>query len=414
VVNPTVAVRSSPLRLPAFRRVAVSYLINELGNGIGEIALAILVFDRTRSPLATAAMFVALRAFPAVLAPLLAARLEISSARHVLAGLYLAEGAVFAAIALLARSFSLPVVLVLCSLDGILAVTARALVRSANASLLADAGLLRQGNAIMSAFGNIGASFGPALAGVLVAAAGAGVALGADAASFGVATAILFGARELPIVSDHTATTAQRLRAGLGEAWKRPDVRGLLIVGGLGMLFGTVVIPIEVVFAKRTLHAGDAGYGFLIGAWAIGMVAGSAAFAAAGRVRLNMVLAGGIVLIALGYLGLALAPDLLVACGFSALGGVGNTMWVTSVATGLQERVTPTARSSVLAVLGSIYQVAPAVGYTAGGIIVSLGSPRTAYAVAAAGVATVLLVKAAQPGRVAMPHETTQFDRYTG
>lgn len=406
-----VALRSSPLRLPAFRRVALSYLINELGNGIGEIALAILVFDRTHSPLATAAMFVMLRAFPAVLAPALAARLEINSARHVLAGLYVGEGVIFGAIALLARSFSLPIVLVLCSLDGLLAVTARALVRSANASVLADAGLLRRGNAIMSAFGNIGASFGPALAGILVAATGAGLALGADAVSFGVAAVILFGAHGLPIVSDHNATTIERLRTGLSEAWKRREVRGLLVAGGLGMLFGTVVIPIEVVFAKRSLHAGDAGYGFLIGAWAVGMVVGSAAFAAVGNKRLNGVLAAGIALIAAGYLGLALSPDLLVACAFSALGGLGNTLWVTSVATGLQELVSPTARSSVLAVLGSIYQVAPAVGYIAGGIIVSLGSPRTAYAVAAAGVATVLLVKAERPERVALAQESPQFDR---
>ena len=38
-------------RLP---KLAAAYLVNELGNWLGEIALAILVFDQTGSPVATA------------------------------------------------------------------------------------------------------------------------------------------------------------------------------------------------------------------------------------------------------------------------------------------------------------------------------------------------------------------------
>jgi len=49
-----------PLRLPAFRRLAAVRLVDELGDWLGEIALAVLVFDQTGSPLATAALFLAL------------------------------------------------------------------------------------------------------------------------------------------------------------------------------------------------------------------------------------------------------------------------------------------------------------------------------------------------------------------
>ena len=45
----------SPLRLPGFRQLASAYTVNELGNWVGEIALAVLVYDETGSPLATAA-----------------------------------------------------------------------------------------------------------------------------------------------------------------------------------------------------------------------------------------------------------------------------------------------------------------------------------------------------------------------
>ena len=43
-----------PLRLRGFRQLAGAYTVNELGNWIGEIALAVLVYDQTGSPLATA------------------------------------------------------------------------------------------------------------------------------------------------------------------------------------------------------------------------------------------------------------------------------------------------------------------------------------------------------------------------
>ena len=46
-----------PLTLPAFPRLAFANLVNEVGNWLGEIALAVLVFDATDSALATAALF---------------------------------------------------------------------------------------------------------------------------------------------------------------------------------------------------------------------------------------------------------------------------------------------------------------------------------------------------------------------
>src|SRR5437016_5106692 len=50
-----------PLRTPAFRRLATAYTVNEFGNWLGDVALAIVVFDRTGSALATAALFLSSR-----------------------------------------------------------------------------------------------------------------------------------------------------------------------------------------------------------------------------------------------------------------------------------------------------------------------------------------------------------------
>ena len=61
--------RLATLRLPGFGRIAGAYLVNELGNWLGEIALAIVVFDMTNSPVATAGLFVAMQFVPAFATP---------------------------------------------------------------------------------------------------------------------------------------------------------------------------------------------------------------------------------------------------------------------------------------------------------------------------------------------------------
>src|SRR3954453_12053264 len=66
----------APLRVSGFKVLAGGYSINELGNWLGDIALAVLVFDRTGSPLATALLFIGTRFAPAVLAPAVVARVE--------------------------------------------------------------------------------------------------------------------------------------------------------------------------------------------------------------------------------------------------------------------------------------------------------------------------------------------------
>src|ERR1700735_4836026 len=94
-----------PLRSAGFRRLALGYWVNEFGNWIGEIALTILVYDRTRSPLGTAALFLALRFLPALLAPLLTTRVETLRPRDVLTVLYVLEAVLFACIAVVTRHF---------------------------------------------------------------------------------------------------------------------------------------------------------------------------------------------------------------------------------------------------------------------------------------------------------------------
>ena len=75
---------SAPLRRKAFRRLAASFAINEMGDWLGLVALSVLVFELTGSALATTALFLGTGILPALLTPILVARLERPPPRLVL------------------------------------------------------------------------------------------------------------------------------------------------------------------------------------------------------------------------------------------------------------------------------------------------------------------------------------------
>src|SRR5437763_13987025 len=89
------AVVVGPLRVPGFARLAGSYTINELGDNLGIVALAVLVLDRTGCALSVAGLFVAWKFVPACLAPALAARLARQPVARALPALYALEALPF-------------------------------------------------------------------------------------------------------------------------------------------------------------------------------------------------------------------------------------------------------------------------------------------------------------------------------
>src|SRR2546421_6895070 len=96
---------STPLRRPEFRRLTAAFTLNELGDWLGLVALAVLVFDRTGSALAVTALFLGTRFVPSLISPLLVVRTERRPPRFALPFLYCGEAATFAGLALVATHF---------------------------------------------------------------------------------------------------------------------------------------------------------------------------------------------------------------------------------------------------------------------------------------------------------------------
>lgn len=383
----------APLRIAGFGRLAAASLVNELGNWLGEIALAVVVFDQTGSPVATAALFVAMQFVPALATPPVVARIDALHARTALGLVYFLEALAFCALALFAtdETFLLVAVLVLAAIDGTLATAARARTRATAGAILEPVGLLREGNAILNVGFTAGAAAGPALAGLLVATAGVQVSLLADAASFLVVAGLLFTSTALPAAhEDGGGGWVERMRRGLSYVRERAALRRLLLAEGLAFLFFALVLPIEVAFAKETLDAGDFGYGLLLAAWGVGMVLGSLVFSSFRRSPLPVLLVAGTLGIGVAYLGTAVAPSLAVACLASVVGGLGNGVQWVAVITAAQELTEQAYQARVIGLLESLASGFSGVGFLLGGVIAALLSPRASYAVAGAGVLVIL------------------------
>ena len=73
----------------------MSYTVNDLGDAIGVVALAVLVFDRTQAVAPTAGFFLTAKFLPALFATGLMAHLDRLPLRRVLPSLYAAEAVVF-------------------------------------------------------------------------------------------------------------------------------------------------------------------------------------------------------------------------------------------------------------------------------------------------------------------------------
>jgi MFS family permease len=396
-----------------------------LGTWLGYVALALGVYEHTRSAIATAGLFVARGLLPAVLAPVLVARTERSRRRGTLGWLYAFEALLALAMAALLWRFWLAGVLVLVAVDGIVAVAATALVRAAvtrtlvedppagadarydaqapagssatreqepplpaDAERHADAQTAqRQANAWLNMSFMFALAAGPAIGGLLVHAIGGPLTLVLDAATFVVCAPLMVGLGT-HVDEGSLDSVRARLLAAWRHIWDVPQLRALLVTEAIAIVFFASVEPVEVIYAKTTLQAGAIGFGVLVGAWGVGAAIGALAFARAMRKPLAPMLIGGTLLVGLAYLGFALAPTLAVACAAAIVGGTGNGVQWPSLISAVQQLTPAPLHGRLMSAVGSMNALCPAIGFALGGTVAALSSPRVAMALAG-GVASL-------------------------
>jgi MFS family permease len=238
--------------------------------------------------------------------------------------------------------------------------------------------------------------FGPAIAGVLIAAAGAGVCFAVNAASY---LAVLAGLLLMRPEEFHAVGQRERprsLMAGLKEgiSYARSDNRVwltliLVFVMSTFCLNFNVLLP---VLAKQTLHSGPETFGILSGVFGVGALIGALVSAHVSRATMGTT--------ALGSAGFALCQLLIAPVRTTAvvalllfIAGIFFTTWSSNSNSLIQLSAPDHLRGRLI----GLYFFAFAGTGTAGGIIsgwlTEIGGTELAFAIAGiAGVSTSLLV----------------------
>lgn len=187
---------------------------------------------------------------------------------------------------------------------------------------LVPRGMLGSAVALNSASFNVARAVGPALAGLVVAAAGASVAFGVNAVSFlGVIAVVIWIGRQLELPAPEQASLSSAIALGIRFARFTPPFRRVL---ALLAVFAITSAVIQAVLAPRTdeLSGGPGTYGLLLGAMGVG-----ALVAAFGRDRLMRLLGSGSIrttIVVFGIAGVVVGlvdsvPLVALALGFSGL-----------------------------------------------------------------------------------------------
>jgi MFS family permease len=215
---------------------------------------------------------------------------------------------------------------------------------------------------------------GPALGGVLIAAAGLPVVYGLDVVSFGASLLLVARMRRMPPPEDAERPSIRRVREGLAYAASRQELIGTYAVDIVALLFG---VP-EALFPAYAEHYGGAGVlGLLFSAPALGGLLASVSSGWIGRVHrhgMAVILAasgwgvGVIVFGAASVLWLALAG--LVIAGFAdAISGIfRSTIWNQTIPDRLRGRLAGVEMVS--------YTTGPLLGNVESGIVAALTTVR--------------------------------------
>ena len=204
--------------------------------------------------------------------------------------------------------------------------------------------------ALSSVTFNLARAIGPALAGALIAAAGAGAAFGVNAASFLVFIVVLLVIRPRPVeIAPGTDDGDRSLRGGL--RWAREDAVAVPVLLAT-LALGWASDPVNTLSPAVADHLGhsDAFVGALVSAFGAG-AAVTALVVERVRLRLGTLASTqlGFALVAVGLVGLGLTTVDAGALVALALAGAGFLLGVTSLNGALQRRVPESLRGRVMA-----------------------------------------------------------------
>lgn len=246
--------------------------------------------------------------------------------------------------------------------------------------------------ALNSASFNVARMIGPATAGLLTAAVGAGWVFLINAATFGaVLTSLTALRRDQLYRINHGRKTSGSLVSGFRYVRHRPDILVLLVmtflIGTFGLNFPIFISTMSV----SVFHKGAGEYGILSSVMAIGSVAGALLAARREHPRIALLFAGAAAF-GVGCAVAALMPNYaLFGLVLVGIGVISQTLTTTANGT-VQMTTAPELRGRVMAIYMAIFMGGTPIGAPIVGWVADAYGPRWALGVgAAAGFAAALV-----------------------
>lgn len=394
--------RFAALRSRNFRLLWIGFLISHTGTWMAIVGVGWLIYSVTGSPfylglnsLAFAVPMIVLPVFGGVIADRVD-RLRMLKATQ--SGMLLSALAL--AVLVHTGHIILWAVIALNFLDGVFL----AFDNPARQALIPD---LVDPPALMSAVSLAGVTYqsaafvGPALAGIILGAAGAErtyVLFYLNAVSF---LAVLISLTQIRGVVYHVHGHAegvwQSLHAGLAYVWATPVTRALITLAIISGLFARSASVLMPVFARDILDVGARGLGFLLAAPGAGTIVGSAVLAGLGTISRkgryyvvgNLIFCTCLAAFTISRVFPVSLALLLVAGGFAATSGV-------VLVTMLQFNTPGHLRGRVLSLVTLAFIGVPSLGgMVVGSAATAIGTPQAIFA-GAVIVATAMVALGAR------------------
>src|SRR5207248_1555652 len=250
---------------------------------------------------------------------------------------------------------------------------------------------LRNAVSLNSVLVNVARTVGPAVAGILIATVGEGVCFLANSVSF---VAVIASLSTMDLSALSPSEPAPRARGQLREGFRyvrrtRELAVPLMMMAVVGCLTYEFQVSLPVM-ARRGLHVGAAGFGFMTAAMGVGAVLGGLGVAARGKTGLRpLVVAAWVFGIAVALA--TLAPGIELELVALAIAGGASIAFMSTGNSTLQLNAAPSMRGRVMSLWFVAFQGSTPIGGPIVGLVMAQFGARAGLGLGAAACIAVAM-----------------------